>query len=65
MGAAHWRQSYTTTLAEAHVIVWPDNDTAGQARLTQVCRELTGKVQTLRVVTVPNPAMTSITLMCT
>jgi putative DNA primase/helicase len=55
MGAKYWRTSYTTTLTGAHVIVWPDNDAAGQASVTKVHRQLTGKAQTLRVVRVPAP----------
>jgi hypothetical protein len=55
MGAKYWRDSYTTTLTGAHVILWPDSDQAGQAGLRKVQRELTGKAQTLRVVQVPRP----------
>ena len=55
MGAAYWRESYTTTLTGVHVVVWPDNDTAGQEALEKVQRHLTGKAAPLRVVTVPAP----------
>ena len=53
MGAKYWRTSYTTLLTGAHVLVWPDNDAAGQDSLTKVTRHLTGKAQTLRLVQVP------------
>ena len=53
LGAAYWRQSHTETLTGAHVLVWPDNDKAGQASVIKVTRQLTGKAQTLRIATVP------------
>ena len=55
MGAQYWRDSYTTTLTGAHVILWPDNDEAGQGSITKVQRHLTGTAQTLRMVRVPLP----------
>jgi putative DNA primase/helicase len=55
MGATYWRDSYTRTLTGAHVVVWPDNDEAGQASVTKVSRHLSGKAQTLRIARVPTP----------
>ena len=55
MGAKYWRDSYTATLTGADVVVWPDNDEAGQASVTKVQRHLTGKAQTLRIAVVPTP----------
>jgi putative DNA primase/helicase len=55
MGAKYWRDSYTTMLTDTDVVVWPDNDEAGQARISKVQRALTGKAKTLRIVPVPAP----------
>jgi hypothetical protein len=55
MGAKHWRDSYTETLTGAHVVLWPDNDEAGQACTAKVQRHLTGTAASLRVVPVPVP----------
>lgn len=55
LGAKYWRESHTATLTGAHVVLWPDNDAAGQARTAKVQRALRGKAQTLRIVAVPAP----------
>jgi hypothetical protein len=55
MGAKHWRDSYTLTLTGAEVIVWPDNDEAGQARMAHIQRALEGKAKGLRIIQVPAP----------
>src|SRR5262249_28068954 len=55
MGAKYWRTSYTVTLTGADVVVWPDNDEAGQASITKVQRALEGKAKSLRIVPVPAP----------
>jgi putative DNA primase/helicase len=55
MGAKYWRDSYTETLTGADVVVWPDNDAAGQASVAKVTAKLAGKATRLRVVTVPRP----------
>lgn len=55
MGAKHWCDRYTETLTGADVVVWPDNDEAGQAGGAKVQRMLTGKAKTLRIMTVPAP----------
>src|SRR4029450_451919 len=55
MGAKYWRDSHTTTLTGAHVVLWPDNDEVGQERIATVQRKLTGKAKTLKVVPVPAP----------
>jgi predicted P-loop ATPase len=54
-GAKYWRDSYTATLTGAHVVLWPDNDKAGQASVLKVQGFLSGKAQTLRMVRVPAP----------
>ena len=58
MGAKHRREQYTTTLTGTPVVVWPDNDTAGQARIPLIQRALAGKARTLTILQIPAPSAT-------
>lgn len=52
MGAQYWKDSFTETLRDAHVIVLPDFDQAGLRVIEKVAHKLLPVVASLKVVTV-------------
>ena len=54
MGAGKWRESMSTPLANADVVILPDNDEPGRAHAEQVAASLTTQGATVRVVSLPD-----------
>jgi len=54
-GAGKWRTEYTDTLTGAkQIIILPDNDTAGQAHAEAIARALYDKVNSLKIIKLPD-----------
>jgi putative DNA primase/helicase len=53
MGAGKWRKEYARCLRGAHVVVFPDNDPAGQAHAATVAQSLQGEAATIRLIALP------------
>jgi hypothetical protein len=53
MGAEKWRSEYGEQLVGKDVVIFPDNDAAGENHLAKVARSLSGQVASLRVARVP------------
>lgn len=53
-GAGKWLEGYTESLAKKHVVICGDNDEPGQKHVKTVFDSIAGKVNTLRVVKVPD-----------
>lgn len=53
-GANSWRDEYGTALAEASVVVIPDNDDSGRAAMEQAAASITSRRGRVRVLTLPN-----------
>ena len=53
-GAGKWRREYSETLRGATVVLFGDNDTAGQGHLQKVGRALHGVAAEVRVVVLPD-----------
>ncbi|MGM0653577.1 MAG: DUF3987 domain-containing protein, partial [Bacillota bacterium] len=53
MGAGNWKESYTETLAEANVVILPDNDDAGRKHADQVAKSLQGKANSIKMLQLP------------
>jgi putative DNA primase/helicase len=53
MGAGKWRESMSTVLANADVVILPDNDEPGRSHAEQVAASLTAKQATVKVVALP------------
>jgi DNA primase len=49
MGAGKWRASYTQTLKERDVIIWPDRDPAGEKHTERVAQALYPATKRLRI----------------
>jgi putative DNA primase/helicase len=49
-----WRESYTTTLSGADVVLLPDNDAEGQAHMRIVAQKLSGQARRVRIVALPD-----------
>ena len=54
MGAGKWRDEYAETLEGAHLVLLPDNDEVGKRHMHEVAHSLGGKVQSLRIVILPD-----------
>jgi putative DNA primase/helicase len=54
MGAGKWRESMSAVLANADVVILPDNDEPGRAHAQQVAASLTAQGATVKVVELPN-----------
>lgn len=53
-GAGKWEDTYTAALADADVIVLPDNDQPGKDHAALVAARLRGTVRSLAIVTLPD-----------
>ena len=57
MGAGKWRDEYSKYLANANVVILPDNDTPGELHQTMVAKSLDGvaaRVRVLRLAGIPD-----------
>jgi len=52
-GACRWRDEYSEALAQASVVILPDNDEAGCRHAEKVARSLNGKAASIRIVELP------------
>lgn len=52
-GAGKWRKEYSETLRGGRVVIFPDNDVAGQDHMSKVARSLHGKATSVKIVTLP------------
>lgn len=52
-GAAKWRPEYTEQLADKHVVMLPDNDTAGEKHVMKVAPELAKVCKSIKVIRLP------------
>ncbi len=52
-GSGGWLESYASYLIGKHVDIYPDNDLPGQKWLDKVLKSLEGKVESIRIVKVP------------
>ena len=55
-GAGKWREQHSACLHNAHVVLLPDNDEAGEHHCKAVARSLTGIASTVRVLRLPGLA---------
>ena len=53
-GSAGWLPAYASYLKDKHVIIIPDNDKPGEKWLAEVLASLEGKVESLKIVRVPD-----------
>lgn len=53
MGAGKWRPEYNDQLAEKNVVIFPDNDAAGEDHVGKVTQSLVGKATSVRIARVP------------
>ena len=53
MGAGKWQKCYSEWLRDAHCVILPDHDEAGQKHAMQVAHGLYGIAASIRIVTLP------------
>lgn len=53
-GADKWRDEYTEYLRGRHIVIIPDNDTAGYRHAEQIARSLHDKAASVKVIPLPN-----------